>query len=747
MSGKEIKNLAIIGVGISSARFSGLDQFGYEIYRGVPFSGSIRQKTLNEIGKAALDQVSEKLGADLLSAAVILMNENLVDLLQIELTGRRAILADGCLTAVFKKASEFLDGQAEIVLIADLVPFQETITLAALCRPEFAESKGFSSLGIITENTESPLSAEVLLVEGDLSSFIQTTAASEMSATFNNRQKASCALSTSEPGLMSIVKLVWCLSNRVIPAMPEWDQYELPRGWENLPFYIPTESRTWFIPEDQMERVGSVAFSNNPGNYSYLYIRKRSETNTPQLHPSQLEELCLFPFAFITIEDLAAQLAVFKKTDFSQVNFRQAARFQYRRWQKRQPASWTVCLLGRNPDELRQEIDYAITGIPEAMERSADWRTPLGSTFTPNPLGKSGSIAFVYPGAFNSYPGVGRDLFYLFPSLYDRLSIISRNIGSLLNEHQLYPRSLTTISPEKLETLEKELTADPLAMLISGTCLSAVYTFLLRETFDIHPAASFGYSLGEISMMFSSGVWTRADDTSAALRESPLFHSRMAGEQNAVREFWSRTVGLPDGEAGEIWANYVLMATYEKVKEAIQASDRVYITHINTPRQVVIGGYPSDCRAVISRLKCLSLEAPFNYALHCEPMQSEYEALRVLHSWNVQNDPGMTLFSAATNQPMPINQNDISRQIAYGLCHLLDFPCLIKTVYDKGARIFIELGAGSNCSRWVDESLSGLPHAAFSINRKGIDDHSAILQLVAKLICHNVPVNLSTIYG
>ena len=71
-------------------------------------------------------------------------------------------------------------------------------------------------------------------------------------------------------------------------------------------------------------------------------------------------------------------------------------------------------------------------------------------------------------------------------------------------------------------------------------------------------------------------------------------------------------------------------------------------------------------------------------------------------------------------------------------------PCQI-SAFEDGARIFIELGAGSNCARWVDESLKDKPHAAFSINRKGLDDHAAVLQLLAKLISHQVPMDLSAL--
>ena len=116
------------------------------------------------------------------------------------------------------------------------------------------------------------------------------------------------------------------------------------------------------------------------------------------------------------------------------------------------------------------------------------------------------------------------------------------------------------------------------------------------------------------------------------------------------------------------------MADPEAVNAALKNENRVFMTHINTPRQVVIAGDPTACRRVIETLKCNSLQAPFNYALHCEAMQSEFHDLQTLLSWPVANQPDMTLYSAAAYQAMPIEQKAIASQIAYGLCHQLDFP-------------------------------------------------------------------------
>jgi PfaB family protein len=273
-----------------------------------------------------------------------------------------------------------------------------------------------------------------------------------------------------------------------------------------------------------------------------------------------------------------------------------------------------------------------------------------------------------------------------------------------------------------------------------------MYTSVLRNVFEIHPTSAFGYSLGETSMMFASGVWTDADSSRKALTESPLFHTRLTGPQNAVREFWNLPTRSDKEPHEEIWKNYLLMTGPGNVVEALQDEPHVYLTHINTPRQVVIGGDPAACRRVIDRLKCKSLQAPFNYAIHCEPIHSEFDLLTGLHSLPVAAQPEIILYSAAASGPMPIDRQKIAQHIAEGLCNCLDFPRLIQLAHDDGARIFIELGAGSNCARWVNDTLQGQPHAAYSINRKGVDDYSSILRLLSRITSHQADVNLSVLY-
>lgn len=400
-------------------------------------------------------------------------------------------------------------------------------------------------------------------------------------------------------------------------------------------------------------------------------------------------------------------------------------------------------LLGSSKQDLLDELERARSGVLSSMESGRYWQTPAGSIFSPQPLGAQAKIAFVYPGAFGTYVGMGREIFYLFPQLHEALLEVSEDPGKTINESVIFPPVLT---PALKEQLQNELNGNPTEMISSGVCFSHLFTVILRDIFKVEPHCAFGYSLGENSMMFGLGIWSQADGMRTSLEAAPIFHQRVSGTQNAIREFWGiPSVEAVDQDSQPIWVNYVLMAPYEKVKAVLQNEERVYITHINTPRQVVIGGDKDACLRVAGALKCMRLQTPYHHAIHCAPIASEYDAFVRLHEWPVELTTDIPIYSAADYAPLPDDSRAIAQSFARMLTNPIDFPRLVELAYQDGARVFIELGAGSNCSKWVEACLKGRQHIAMSINQNNVGDHTAILRLLAKLISQHIPLDLSVL--
>jgi acyl transferase domain-containing protein len=118
-----------------------------------------------------------------------------------------------------------------------------------------------------------------------------------------------------------------------------------------------------------------------------------------------------------------------------------------------------------------------------------------------------------------------------------------------------------------------------------------------------------------------------------------------------------------------------------------------------------------------------------------------------LHTIPVQNVPDIQFYSGVDYAPIKLDTNSLAHNAAKICCITVDFPRIIHRVYEDGVRIFIEVGAGNNCSRWISETLKQQEHIAMSINTKGVDDHTGVVRVLAKLVSHGVSVDLSPLYS
>lgn len=567
------------------------------------------------------------------------------------------------------------------------------------------------------------------------------------------KPKLSCAIGSVKAnightygasGIASLIKTALCLYHRYFPATPQWSGPKRPEAWQGSPFYVPTESRPWFLEEGSFKRVAAINGLGLDGTYAHLILSE--ESSQRDLSSRYLEQMPFYLFV-IAADDRSAlleQIRALQQTIEDCSSLSAAASKTFAAFQKRSQAIYTLSILGHNKDELQREIQRAVKGVANAFDRGEDWQTPVGSYFTAKPLGKLGAISYVYPGAFNSYIGLGRNIFRLFPKIYDHADNLFANIGLGLREKLLYPRSLYKLSTRQLEVIEQQLMNDALALFESGIGFAAFLTTIMRDYFKVQPQYTFGYSLGETSMMCAQGIWTSCNQASDALNSSPLFKTRLSGSKNAVREYW----GLPQGQEnkGEFWSSYVLMSPASRVRESLKHENRVYLVLINTPEEVVIAGDAQACLRVIETLNCDAFRAPFNHVIHCEAMHSEYHELVKLNTLPVQNVLEIVCYSAAEYEPIKLDSHSIGHNIAKALCQPCDFPRLINRAYEDGARIFIEAGAGSICSRWIGETLKQKEHVTVSINRRGVDDHTSIVKALAKLVSHRVSLDLSPLY-
>lgn len=546
-------------------------------------------------------------------------------------------------------------------------------------------------------------------------------------------------------GIASLIKTALCVYHRYIPATPNWSGVKTPQTWEGSPFYVATESRPWFLGKDSARRVAAINGMGCDGTYAHLILSEEPDQKEHSSRYLAQTPFYLFPIAANERSSLLEALDKLQQSIDKSSSLSVTASLAFTSFEQNSQAQYALAVTGRNKKELLREIESARKGVNAAFERGTEWQTPAGSYFTANPLGKKGAIAYVYPAAVNSYIGIGRNLFHLFPRVHDDSMVKSIYKRAADVEKLVFPRSLNKLATRQLEKLEKRLLDDSLAMFEAEMFFTRIITTIIRDDFQVKPQYVFGYSLGETSMMVAQGVWSNFYQGSNSFNSSALFGDRLSGPKNAVREYW----GLPKTSStsdNNFWGNYVLMASPSQVIECLKNEPHVYLTQINTPEEVLIAGEPAACQRVIKALCCNSFTAPFDHVIHCEAMRSEYGELVKLNTLPSEEIPGIVFYSAAGYQPIKLDSGEIARSIATGLSQQLDFPKLVERVYNDGAKIFIEAGAGSVCSRWLDKILEDKEHITVSLNRRGMDDHTAIVKALAKLVSHRVDLNLSPLY-
>ncbi|MEJ6483141.1 type I polyketide synthase [Nostoc punctiforme UO1] len=558
--------------------------------------------------------------------------------------------------------------------------------------------------------------------------------------------KANIGHTYAASGIVSLIKTALCLYHRYIPAVPQWSGPKMPEIWRDSPFYVASESKPWFLEKGATRRIAAINGMEIDGSYAHLIL---SEEVYQQHHSSRyLEQMPYYVFAIAADDEstLLEEIRTLQQTIQNCSSLSNAARLTFKAFQQHQQTTYAVAILGHNQDELQREIQHSLKGIVNAFKTGKDWQSPLGSYFTAKPLGQKSKIAFVYPGAFSAYIGLGRNLFRLFPQLYDDPFIRSIYNRVANVEKLIYPRSLEKLSNRQLEVLEQQLLNDSVAVLESEMACAGLMTAILKNYFQLKSECAFGYSLGEISMMLAQGVWTQFQEGSEGFNSSSLLKTRLSGEKNAVREYW----GLPQeqNQQGEdFWRNYILMCPVSRVQETIKHENRVYLPLINTTEEVAIAGEIQACQRVIASLNCNAFSAPFTHVIHCEAMRSEYDELVRLNTLPSRNIPETIFYSAAEYKPIDLDSHSIAHNIAQNLCQQLNFPQLINRVYEDGFKIFIEVGAGSNCSRWIDKTLNAKEHITVSLNKRGVDDHASIIKALAKLLSHRVDLDLSPLYS
>ncbi|MEY8200064.1 MAG: PfaB family protein [Colwellia sp.] len=637
-----------------------------------------------------------------------------------------------------------------------------------------------SALG---DNTQSELESSVLL---------------EAYAGQSLTRAISCARSVTGEGggfsqVLGLLRTIIALQQRYIPGINDWQtpiEQQLTK-WQSSSFYFPTESRTWYPNADGSQH--SAAYSClTQDSYCHLVLTEHTVAN-------QSDDIRLN--GFLASSDLHLVLVNGENEAELQQNLLQLAQStlsqshddlklmadqQYQHYLTRSTKKYTVALLAESSEELSKEIQLAQAGIsnvfvnlsqPEAG-KTTQWKTPKGSYFSAAPSAEQSSdssnskssknVCFMYPGIGATYVGLGRDLFQLFPEIYTDVADLADDIGSTLKDKLLNPRSISRLDFKALKQRDLDLRGNLADIAEAGVGFACVFSKIFTKVFKLNADFATGYSMGEVSMYAALGCWQQPGLMSARLANSATFNERLCGDLLTLRDHWqlplpnkSTDLSVTEEAQAPIWETYTIKSTLAEVEAACIGETRVYCTIINTPDSVLLAGFPADCLRVIAKLGVRAMPLNMANAIHSAPAKAEYDDMVALYTMAVNARINTKLYSSSCYLPIPQLSKAIANSIAKCLCDRVDFPRLVNTLYNNGARVFIEMGPGRSLCSWVDKTLehehkhqqltqvkdgSSKTSVSVPVNAKGVSDELTYFRAIAKLVSHGVTLDLNSLF-
>jgi acyl transferase domain-containing protein/3-hydroxymyristoyl/3-hydroxydecanoyl-(acyl carrier protein) dehydratase len=542
--------------------------------------------------------------------------------------------------------------------------------------------------------------------------------------------KADIGHAGAAGGLASFVKACLCLEHQIIPGLrgsedplADLDHLRVPRS----PAY-------WVRDRDDGPRRAGVSSQGVDGNCVHVILEEHEPSPVTDAEPTTgPRDEALFSVEGGDVAALVEGLGRLRDrvAEMAELRLEEAARDWSRRQPARPQAPLAVAMVARGRAELLEQIDTTQRFLRERPHRSLPAPgTPAALRdrvfYSPRPLGGAGTVAFVFPGSGNDFPGMGRDLALWRPGVLRRQDAENRRLRSQLVADGFWTDDRVTLSVRD--------------RIFGQVSLGALVADLLAES-GVRPAAAVGYSLGESAALFALRAWTDRDEMLRSMHDSPLFATDLTGPCDAARRAWK----LPDSAPVE-WAAGIVDRGPEEVRAALTGLERAYLLIVNTPRECVVGGERAAVEQLTDRLGARFLALPNTTTVHCPIAREVADAYRELHRLPTTPPPGVRFYSAALGHAYEVNPDSAAEAILAQALDTVDFPAVVESAYRDGARIFVEPGPGGSCSRMITTILGDRPHRARSACVAGADNVSTVLRLLAQLVAERVPIDWNALY-
>jgi len=365
------------------------------------------------------------------------------------------------------------------------------------------------------------------------------------------------------------------------------------------------------------------------------------------------------------------------------------------------PAKFTIVIVAE--DEATWVAERA--RVMKKRGSTKAFSTPKGSTFTPNPLGKYAPVCLVFGDAMSAYT-----------------KCLSRQLGAVPSLRAQTEKLFHGVIPDDGGSLEQR----------NKNALSFVQSWATMQLVvekGVTPVTAIGFSLGGLVMQWCHSPLTPTITTAlaAADADSPLWKGdALCGQMNVLRRLWDIDDTVPTSDFFSAWL--ILDTDVDELVQSIDVASRVRVVVIESDRRCIIVGHPSACTSLAASRGIALTPFVMSLLAHCDWVP-----------YDLAERAGMGYYNPEVNSEPAAK---FAKQFAQMYTGCVDFRGQVRTAYDQGCRVFLEVGCDNKRTGAIQEILSERSDAlALAMDGKVGDPKTQHCRVWAQLISHGFTLN------
>ena len=499
-------------------------------------------------------------------------------------------------------------------------------------------------------------------------------------------------------GAAGMLKAAFALKEKEIPPSLNFDRPNKNIDFSGVPFYVNTKLKPWEVKPGGVRRAAVSAFGFGGTNFHVVmeeYVPGRiageskplisvPEINAGGSAPSQSLKAPLRGAMVIGGESESAVVARLQEVQKEAAAGKAPAPAPPKESDLR--ANVRVAIDYGNAAELADKAGKAIKAFQE--NDAARWKAlrPKGIFFGKGPAPK---VAFLFTGQGSQYVNMLKELRQTEPVVAGVFEEADRTMEPLLGRKLTDCIYLDESDEKALAAAEdglKQTAITQPAVLATETALAR-----LIGSYGITPDMVMGHSLGEYGALVAAGAIS-FDEALKAVSARGNEMTRCALEDN----------GMMAAVFGPI----------EKIQEILSTVDEyVVVANINSTKEAVIGGSTRGVEKAMAAVRDAGYVAralQVSHAFHTKIVAPAGDSLaKILATMNLR-PPVIPIVTNVTGEFYPMGPGVVPEMINYlgrQVSSPVQFIKGLNTLYDAGARVFVEMGPKRILYGFVEDVL------------------------------------------